>query len=106
MKTTLLTTLSIVILLITYTIVGTGSRVPEIERRAPAELEKMGFRILRCDGYQWNSWSKHGGVVWYHVAEKENPAIRYRIQCVLWAGKLQLYYGNAERVENLQLSSE
>lgn len=92
-----------VILLIAYTIFGSESRIPEIKRRAPAQIEVNGYTILRYEGYQRGSWGNHGGKAWYHVAERTNPNIRYRMYATLWNGEIQFTYGPPESISNLQV---
>lgn len=102
MKTILLLFL-VAIPLITYSIVGTEERVSKLKILAPKELEARNFNILRYEGYERGSWCYHGGKVWYHVEEKTNPNIRYRIFCTLWNNEVHLYYAYTENINNLQV---
>ena len=86
-----------------YTISGTGTRVDEIQKRAPADIESRGWTILRGEDYQWGAWMYHGGKVWFHVAEKNNPEIRYRIYITLWNNQLHYHYNSPEIINNSQI---
>lgn len=79
-----------------YMIVGTDGNIEEIERRAPSEINERGWRIINHEGYQYGKFGKHGGRVWYHVQDIDNPSIRYRVQVTLWNGRLEYYYGRPE----------
>lgn len=92
--------------LLTYTVFGVETRIPEIERRAPSELSIDGFVVLRYEGYQRGSWMNHGGKAWYHVAESTNPNVRYRVCVTLWGGQLQLCYGHSEAISDVEVRYE
>jgi len=93
----------LVISLIEYTIIGTSGNVDEIKRRAPLECPYRGWKILRYEGYQYDSWGRHGGVVWYHVANIDNPNIQYRVAIALWNDELQYYYGKPEQLSRVEI---
>lgn len=82
--------------LIIYSMVGVGTRVDEIKKEARQAIDARGWKIMRYEGYQWGSWMHHGGKVWYHVADKENPQIQYRVYITKWSGELQFWYGPPE----------
>lgn len=86
----------IVASILSYGIIGTSTRVEEIKRLAPASIKERGWEIVRYEGYQYGSFSTHGGKVWYHVREKDNHAKQYRVYIVLWGGELHYYYGEPE----------
>jgi len=54
--------------------------------------------------YEFGSFSKHGGYAWYHVANKENHDIQYRVHVSLWAGELQYYYQKPETLNRLKVN--
>jgi hypothetical protein len=79
-----------------YSLVGTEGRVSEIKERAIKEIPETGWNILRYQGYQRGSWARHGGKVWYHVENADNPSNRYNIYVTLWRGKLRYHYGSPD----------
>lgn len=91
------------VLIIVYSIVGTGYKVDEIKRRAPAELAHRGFTILHGESYEYGAWGNDGGKVWYHVAETAHPEMRYRMYVTMWNGELQLAYGYAEGMQHIDI---
>jgi len=90
------------ILFTAYTVVGTNENVDEIKRRAPDEVAARNWEILRYEGWQYGSFSNHGGKVWYHVQNKDNHNIQYRVFVTMWDGELQYTYGQPEKLERLQ----
>lgn len=94
---------SAVILLGVYGMIGTGTRVDEIKKLAPEKMKERGWKILRYEGYQWGSFSQHGGKCWYHVCNIDNPNIQYRVQVSIWNGELQYYYGQPEVLDRVQI---
>lgn len=100
---------AIVILLIVgllgYTLVGTDGNITELKKRVPLEVEQRNWKILRYDGFEYGSWYKHGGSVWYHVCNIDNPNIQYRVNVSIWDGELQFYYGQPEILNRLELNS-
>lgn len=89
-----------------YSIFGTEGNVEEIKRQAPLRIEDHKWDVLGYEGYERGSWMHHGGKVWYHVAEKDNPNVRYRVYFTLWNGELHAYYGPPEVVSNVQVKVE
>ena len=90
-------------LLIGYSTVGTSGNVDEIKRIAPAAIEDRNWEIMRTEGWQYGSWAQHGGRVWYHVKNADNPNIQYRVQVTLWGDELQFYYGEPEKLSRVDL---
>ena len=89
--------------LIGYSVIGTDEKVEAIKSKAPSEIEKRGWKILRYEGFQYGSWSNHGGKVWYHVADILNPSIQYRVYITMWDGELQYYYGEPEVLQRIEV---
>lgn len=90
--------------LIIYSCVGTSARVAEIKKTAPWDIENnRGWEIVRYEGYQQGSWSSHGGKVWYHVRDKINPNIQYRVYVTLWGGELHYVYGAPEILDRVEI---
>ena len=92
--------------LLAYSMVGTSGRVEEIKRRAPAEISVRNWKILRYEGYRYGSWGEHGGRVWYHVANIDDPSIQYRVYITLWAGELQYVYGEPENLSRINVNGD
>lgn len=88
-------------MLCAYGLVGTGTKVDEIKTEAPIAIEKRGWKILRYEGYQWGSFAKHGGKVWYHVCNSDNPNIQYRVHVTKWGGELHFYYNEPETLQRV-----
>lgn len=86
-----------------YGIIGTSTRVDEIKNRMPKEMESRNWQILRYEGYQLGSFTYHGGKVWYHVANKENPNIQYRVFVTLWNNELHFYYNEPETLVRAEI---
>src|ERR1700759_5175644 len=78
--------------LILYSCIGSDSKVKEIKQKAPSEMISKNWKILRYEGFQYGSWGYHGGKVWYHVANIDNPNIQYRVFITMWNGELQYTY--------------
>lgn len=95
--------ITVVIILIGYSIIGTDSKVDTIKERVPLEVEERNWTIIRYEGFQYGSWGNHGGKVWYHVANIDNPNIQYRVFVTMWNEELQWYYGQPERLERLEV---
>lgn len=89
--------------LATYTLVGTNGRVQTIKEMAPQQMDERNWKIIRYEGYQYGSWNNHGGKVWYHVANIDNPNIQYRVYVTLWDGELQWHYNEPEVLNRLEL---
>lgn len=87
-----------------YSIVGTSGNVDEIKKLAPAEMVERNWNILRYEGYQFGSFNKHGGKVWYHVANKDNANIQYRVHVTMWDGELQYYYSEPEELNRININ--
>lgn len=92
-----------VVLLLSYSIVGTSGNVEEIKRRVPLEVGERGWEIMRYEGFQYGSWEQHGGKCWYHVRNVDNPNIQYRVHVSLWDGELQWYYGEPEPLSRVDV---
>jgi hypothetical protein len=86
-----------------YSIIGTASRVEHIKDVAPSEIQKRGWRIVRYEGFQYGSWSYHGGKVWYHVADTANSSIQYRVFITMWNDELQYYYKQPETLQRVEI---
>lgn len=91
------------IILILYTVFGTSGRVEAIKKKAPQEIAERHWKILRYEGFQYGSWQNHGGKVWYHVANTDNPSIQYRVCITMWNGELQYHYGNPETLNRVEV---
>lgn len=89
--------------LIGYSVIGTDGKVDAIKSKAPSEIEKRGWKILRYEGFQYGSWSRHGGKVWYHVADTLNPSIQYRVFITMWNDELQYHYGAPEVLQRIEV---
>ena len=89
--------------LLGYGAIGTSGNVEEIKKRFPAEVADRGWEILRYEGFQYGAFGKHGGRVWYHVADVNNSNIQYRVQVTLWGGELQYWYGAPEKLNRVEL---
>jgi hypothetical protein len=96
----------LVLSLIGYTLIGTSERVDEIRKLAPSGMEARNWKILRYEGYQYGSWSNHGGKVWYHVANVDNPNIQYRVYITMWDGELQYTYGQPEKLNRIDIEGD
>ena len=106
MKNFLVTLLIIaVITLIGYSLIGTKGNISELKRRVPLEVEQRNWKILRYEGFQYGSWNHHGGSVWYHVCNIDNPNIQYRVSVTLWNDELQWYYGEPEILNRIEIKS-
>jgi len=93
-----------IVSIIGYTIVGSPSRVDEIKERAPNGMSERGWKILRYEGWQYGSWYNHGGKVWYHVANLDNPTIQYRVYVTLWDDELHFAYGSPEKLQRIEVN--
>jgi hypothetical protein len=96
----------LIILFITigYGLVGTDGNVAEIKDRAPKEMLQRNWKVLRYEGYQWGSFDHHGGSVWYHVENIDNPNIQYRVKISMWNKELQYYYGEPEVLDRTEIN--
>jgi hypothetical protein len=72
----------------------------------PSEFEKRGWQIMRYEGFKYGSWGRHGGKVYYHVNNIENPNIQYRVNVSLWGDELQYYYGTPENLTRIEVKNE
>lgn len=86
------------VILIAYSIIGSGENVPLIKIEAPKHMAERNWKILRYEGYTWGSWMTHGGYCWYHVCNIDNPDIQYRVRVSSWRGELQFWYNEPERL--------
>lgn len=89
--------------LITYSLVGTSGNIELIKSKAPEDMEKRNWRILRYEGYSFDSWGDHGGGVWYHVANVDNPDVQYRVYVTMWNDELQYHYGGPEKYQIIHI---
>jgi hypothetical protein len=92
-----------VAVLIGYSIIGTDGKVDAIRQKAPLEMKERNWTIIRYEGFEYGSWGRHGGKVWYHVANIDNPNIQYRVFVTMWDGELQWHYGEPERLERFEV---
>jgi len=100
----ILTLSSILLVLALYTLIGTCGDVNKIKELSPHQMELRNWKILRYEGFQYGSWRYHGGKVWYHVADRDNPAIQYRVFVTLWNNELQFYYEQPEILQRIELN--
>lgn len=96
--------LAIVVSLLGYSIIGTDTRVDKIKKEAPLKMNERNWRILRYEGYTYGSWGNHGGKVWYHVQDLDNPNIQYRIFVTMWNDELHWTYGEPEKLQRLNIN--
>lgn len=96
----------LVVSLLTYSCVGTCGNVTAIREKAPSEMPSRNWKILRYEGFQYGSWSQHGGKCWYHVANIDNPSIQYRVQVSMWGGELQYYYNAPEPLSRVEIQAK
>ena len=92
------------IILVSYSLIGTSGRVDEIKKKAPSEIAKRNWKILRYEGFEFGSWGNPGGKVWYHVANIDNPQIQYRVYITIWDNELQYHYGNPETLQRIEVN--
>jgi len=90
--------------IVAYTLIGTNGNVDVIKQKAPQAIIERGWELMRYEGYQYGSWSKHGGKVWYHVRDKQNPNIQYRVHVTMWNNELQFYYREPEQLSRVQVN--
>lgn len=86
-----------------YTVTGVPTRVETIKQIAPNEIEKRKWEILRYEGYQYGSWSRHGGKVWYHVKDTSIPNTYYRVFVTLWGDELHFHYDGPEELKRIDV---
>ena len=91
------------IIISSYSLIGTSGNVNEIKLKAPSEIAKRNWKILRYEGFQYGSWGNHGGKVWYHVANVDNPSIQYRVYITMWNDELQYNYNQPEVLNRLDV---
>lgn len=97
-------TLAICLLvLLGYGFVGTCGDVEKIKQMAPPAIEERGWEILRYEGWQYGSFSNHGGRVWYHVRNKDDHSIQYRVNITYWGGELHFHYGKPETLSRVNV---
>ena len=96
----------LIVVFLGYSIIGTSSRVGEIKKAAPASMAERNWKILRYEGWEYGSWCYHGGKVWYHVANLDDPTIQYRVFITLWGGELHYTYGSPETVNRINIRGE
>lgn len=95
--------ITIIVVFLGYSIIGTSGNVEKIKAVAPQEMIKRNWKILRYEGFQYGSWSRHGGIVWYHVCNIDNPNIQYRVNISMWKGELQYYYNSPETLNRIEV---
>ena len=81
-----------------YAVIGTDGNIEEIRARAPTEIPERGWEIMRDEGYQYGSFGRHGGYVWYHVRNTNDRSTQYRVKVSLWDGRLEYWYGAPEKL--------
>ena len=90
-----------------YAVIGTSGNVEEIKKLAPNDMEQnRGWSVIRYEGYQFGSFAKHGGKVWYHVKNKDNSSIQYRVHVTMWNDELQYYYSKPEELSRFDIQGE
>lgn len=87
-----------------YGCIGTEGKIDKIRAAAPSKIEQDGWVILREEGYRRGSFGKHGGYVWYHVCDADNPDIRYRVNVSMWKGRLEYHYGRPETLQRVNVN--
>ena len=90
--------------LLIYSLIGTSGRIDEIKEKAPSEIAKRNWKILRYEGFEFGSWGNHGGKVWYHVANTDNPQIQYRVYITIWNNELQYHYNGPETLQRVEVN--
>lgn len=95
--------ISAIVLLLIYSLVGVSTRVDDIKSLAPSAIESRGWKILRYEGYEYGSWGRHGGKVWYHVQDVNQDNIYYRVFITKWGNELHFYYGAPEKLQRLNI---
>lgn len=94
----------LVTILVLYSFIGTAGDVEKIKVRASIEIPTIrNWKILRYEGFQYGSWGNHGGKVWYHVQNIDNPNIQYRIFVTIWNNELQYHYNEPEILNRLDI---
>jgi hypothetical protein len=48
--------ITVVIVLIGYSIVGTDGKVNDIREKAPTEMSERNWEIIRYEGFKYGSW--------------------------------------------------
>lgn len=86
------------VIILSYSLIGTATRVDRIKELVPQKVAERGWEIIRYEGYQYGSWDHHGGTCWYHVRNIDNHNIQYRVRVSIWNGELQWYYGAPEKL--------
>jgi len=95
---------SMLALFLMYAIVGTSERVDEIKAMAPENIASRNWEIMRYEGWEFGSFGNHGGKVWYHVRNKDNRSIQYRVCITLWGGELHYRYGAPEKLDRVDVN--
>jgi len=93
----------IVIITGLYTIIGSKTNISEIKRRVPLEIKEQNWEIIRYNTWAYGSWFFHGGKVYYHVKNTDNPNIQYQIYVSMWGGELQWHYYEPEKLERIDV---
>lgn len=102
-KTFITLAIVFVITILCYTLIGTSENISELKRRVPLEIKQRNWKILRYEGFEYDSWNRHGGKVWYHVCDINDSSIQYRINVSIWDGELQYYYGQPEVLNRIEV---
>ena len=95
--------MTVVIVLIGYSIIGTDGNVNDIREKAPTEMSERNWEIIRYEGFKYGSWGNHGGKVWYHVKNIDNENIQYRVFVTIWNNELQWHYNEPEKLQRLEV---
>ena len=91
------------IILFSYSIIGTYGNVEEIRVKAPQEMAEHNWKIIRYESWHYGSWNHHGGYVWYHVQDIDNASVQYRVKISSWDGELQYSYGAPEKLSRIDV---
>ena len=95
---------AIIVLFLGYAMIGTSERVDEIKAKAPGDIATRNWEIMRYEGWEYGSFANHGGKVWYHVRNKDNHNIQYRVFITLWGGELHYRYGAPEKLDRFNVN--
>ena len=95
--------IALIILFIGYSAIGTSGNVGQIKVKAIVDIPLRGWKIVRYDGFQYGSWGRHGGKVWYHVKDLKAEDVYYRVSISMWNGELQYHYGEPEKLSRVNV---
>ena len=69
-----------------------AGRVPNIKAHAKEALDRVGFKIVGYQGYEWTSFGRWGGMVWYQVVRKDDESRRlYELGLTQWGDEYHIY---------------